>query len=372
VRNDKLADNNKRVRFDDLEDKPKNKKKFNLFDAFYSKRDRRDDLKAEWHERTFLYFFPLCWQNMTRLLYLNIIYVLGNFPIFLVMLALSRNLHMHATAPSNALYAPFYGAMKLGALSPASTAFSGMYGATTDVALWTPLARAVLIAGIVLLLGTFGPVTTGVTYIMRNIVKGEPIFLFNDFFYAIRRNLRQSIILGVIDLFAVALLAYDIYFFYLNPGLPLSGAFIVISLFLLVVCLVMRFYSYLMMITFDLSMFKILKNSLIFSLLGIGRNILAAIGIALVIVLNYGLAIIFLPLGVVLPFVLTVSLCMFIRIYAAWPKIKKVMIDPYYDENGNPIGGAQDGEDGGGADEDGGEGAKAGGKGNAVAGPAES
>jgi hypothetical protein len=24
-------------------------------------------------------------------------------------------------------------------------------------------------------------------------------------------------------------------------------------------------------------------------------------------------------------------------IYAAWPKIKEIMIDPYYDENGNPL-----------------------------------
>ena len=332
-----MADKDKRVNFDELEEQPKKKKKFNIFDIFYSQRERREDLQAEWHERTFAYFFPLAWRNITRLLYLNLLFVFGNFPIFLIMLALSRNLHMHATVPANALYAPLYGAMKLGASSPASQAFSGIYGVTGDVALWTPAARTVLIIGIVLLLGTIGPVTAGVTYIMRNIVKGEPIFFFNDFFYAIRRNLRQSIILGVLEVAAFSLLAYDIYFFYLNPGIPVSGAFIVISIFLMAVCAFMHYYSYLIMITFDLSLFKILKNSLIFTLLGIGRNLLAALGIAIVVAINLGVAIAYIPLGVILPFAITIGLCMFIYIYAAWPKIKKVMIDPYYDENGNPI-----------------------------------
>ena len=207
-------------------------------------------------------------------------------------------------------------------------------------------SAGIIAAGAILLLITLGPVTAGITYIMRNIVKGEPIFLLNDFFYAIKRNLRQSIILGALDVIVFSLLVYDIYFFYLNPGIPVSGAFIVISIFAAIVWFLMRFYTYLLMITFDLSIFKILKNALIFTMLGLGRNALATLGIAIVIVLNYVIAIAYMPLGIILPFVLTLSLCMFIYIYAAWPKVKKVMIDPYYDENGDPlpVSGEENGE----------------------------
>ena len=61
------------------------------------------------------------------------------------------------------------------------------------------------------------------------------------------------------------------------------------------------------------------------------------IGIVCTIVLNMGIMVLYLPLGIILPFIITISLCMFMGCYASWPKIKEIMIDPYYDENGNPI-----------------------------------
>ena len=340
-----MAQKDRRVSLDDLEETPKKKKKFNLFDAFYTRREPKNDIDPVWHERNFKYFFPFCLHNFSRIFYVNLLFIFGNFPIFIIMLALSENLHMHATLPASPLYAPVYGAAKIGALSPVSAAFSGIYGVTTDVALWTTAAKVVLIAGAILLLITFGPVMTGCTYILRNVVKGEPIFLIHDFFYAIRRNLKQCFVLGILDIFFVFLLIYDVYFFWLNPQIPFSGAFIVISLFVLIVYFIMRFYTYVMMITFDLSLFKIFKNAFIFTLAGLGRNALALLGIALSVFLNYGIMALYLPLGALLPFMITIALCMFIYTYAAWPKIKKVMIDPYYDDNGSPIGTAPDGHE---------------------------
>ena len=52
--------------------------------------------------------------------------------------------------------------------------------------------------------------------------------------------------------------------------------------------------------------------------------------------INVFLFFVFMPLGAILPFVLTVAVCGYIGTYAAYPKIKEVMIDPYYDEYGNP------------------------------------
>ena len=108
----------------------------------------------------------------------------------------------------------------------------------------------------------------------------------------------------------------------------------------LVVCalwIVMRFYIYTLMITFDLTVFQILKNSLIFAMLGFKRNFMAPIGIICTIVVNMGIMVLYLPLGIILPFIISISLCMFMGCYASWPKIKEIMIDPYYDSDGNPI-----------------------------------
>ena len=108
----------------------------------------------------------------------------------------------------------------------------------------------------------------------------------------------------------------------------------------LVICalwIVMRFYIYTLMITFDLTVFQILKNSLIFALIGFKRNFMALLGIVCTLIVNMGIMVLYLPLGIILPFIITISLCAFMGCYASWPKIKEIMIDPYYDENGNPI-----------------------------------
>jgi len=94
----------------------------------------------------------------------------------------------------------------------------------------------------------------------------------------------------------------------------------------------MRFYVYILMVTFDLSIYKLMKNALIFAILGFKRNILAFIGILLSLVVTYSLCLIFLPLGIILPFIILFGSGAFMAAYAAYPKIKQVMIDPYYPE----------------------------------------
>ncbi len=318
----------------------KDKKPFNLFNFFYGKEGKGVDDRDLDHPRDFLYFFTMTGRHASELLTLNIMYVLGNFPIFLILLSLSRNLNKNVTAPASALFAPIYGAAAFGAGSPAASAAYGLYGTASHMTLWTPLSIGVLIAGIVLLLVTFGPVRTGVTYLLRNMVKGEPLFMWNDFWHAIRKNLKQEFALGIMDLLFGGVSAYAIWFYLSNLRLdPSFGNGLMFSLGI-VVCLLwitMRFYTYQLMITFDLRMFQILKNALIFSMVGIKRNFLALLGIAAVVIVNLTILGLYLPIGMILPLMFTISFTAFIGIYAAWPKIKEIMIDPYYDEDGNPL-----------------------------------
>ena len=86
------------------------------------------------------------------------------------------------------------------------------------------------------------------------------------------------------------------------------------------------------MITFDLKIGKLIKNAMIFSLLGFKRNILAFLG--LVILLLFMLLLIFgiggalLPIGVAVPLVILFSGASFMADFAAWFKIHDVMIAP--------------------------------------------
>lgn len=327
----KLSKYDERPRLDDLEETPKKqRKKFNIFDAFYGKERVEDDPGDQDAERNFRFFFKLTKRNMRRLFSLNLMMAIANFPVFFIMLAFSQNLHKTAMIPASPLAGPLYGASYFGAASPAASAMFGLHGVQMPIAYWTPLALTVLIIGAVLLLVTFGLSTVGITYIMRNMVRGEMIFMKEDFFYAMKRNLRQGIILGILDLLFTALLLYDIYFFYLNLA---GGTWAVMGFWASIVILVfyffMRFYTYVQALTFELSISKIFKNALIFSILGFKRNALAFLGIASVVVLNFMIMQVLLPVGIILPFLISISLCMFMAIYAAWPVIQRYMIDAY-------------------------------------------
>ena len=96
----------------------------------------------------------------------------------------------------------------------------------------------------------------------------------------------------------------------------------------------MRFYIYLLLVTFDLSIYKILKNALIFSMLGFKRNIMGVLGIALIT----GLHLILIPLlittplsglPIILPFLWYIAAVTFTAAYAAYPIIDRYMIAPY-------------------------------------------
>lgn len=80
-----------------------------------------------------------------------------------------------------------------------------------------------------------------------------------------------------------------------------------------------------------------IKNSLIFALLGFKRNILAFLGIILLIFLEvllmFGTGGILVPFAVAAPLAIMLSAMAFIKVYAAYPKIKQYMIDPYLEEH---------------------------------------
>ena len=94
----------------------------------------------------------------------------------------------------------------------------------------------------------------------------------------------------------------------------------------------MRYYLYLQMVTFDLTIRKLLKNSLIFAILGLKRNLMAFLGTLFFVVLNvlflFGLGGYFLFLGIALPLMFIFAHVKFMGTYAAYYKVKEIMIDP--------------------------------------------
>ena len=275
-------------------------------------------------------FFKLLGRKLNPILSVNLMSVFGNFPMIFALFAISGYASIHSTSPYFTVFAPLQGVMRFDS-SPATAALMGIFGMQADITILSAVDKVCLILSALTIL-TFGPVNVGGTYILRNLFRGEGIFLWHDFFYAIKRNWKQSLLYGVLDAVIIFLLSYNIFFYNLNYGVstPLNMMFYA-NICMAVLYVVMRPYIYLMMVTFDLSILKMFKNALLFTILGIKRNIMSTLGIVLLIVIEFALLMLYFPLGVILPFVGLFSIGYMMQIYAAYPKIKEIMIDPYYD-----------------------------------------
>ncbi len=308
------------------------KPKFSLYNIFNPQKDGKGVRKGDKHEKTFSYFFPFAWRNVGLLFTVNMILVLGNFPLLVTMYGLTGQHNINITTADSLLFGPMWGVFQLSGASPANMSLFGVHCVQDIMSVQTPLTRFLLLFGL-LALFTFGIVNVGTAFILRNLVKGEPVFVWNDFKKAIKKNWKQALPLGILDAIMMIVVAYDLFFFYALMGTGGIGNTMMFGAMIVVagVYLAMRSYLYIMMATFKLSVFKLLKNSFIFSIIGFKRNIVAIIGMAIVLFVNYYVFLVFLPLGVIMPFVITLSLIQFMGIYAAYPKMKQIMIDPYYD-----------------------------------------
>ncbi len=118
---------------------------------------------------------------------------------------------------------------------------------------------------------TFGlsPFSAGYYYILKNYSEEMHAWVFSDFFEKFRKNIKQSLLTFVIDLVAlcVALLSLRLYFIMMLTGF---GAMLTVPAVVLILVLViyslMTPYKWTMIVTIDLKLKHIYKNSLLLTL----------------------------------------------------------------------------------------------------------
>ncbi len=275
-------------------------------------------------------FFRFYFSNFNTMFALNIFAFLGNFPLLFGLYALTGSLNTNSMSPASSLFAPLYGATTIsGSFTPASAALFGVHGIQSLISVPTT-ATKIFFYITALVIFTFGLVNLSSVFVMRNIIKGDPSMVFSDIKYSIKKNWKQGLLLGIIDFLFIILIVYDLLLFYFSSSIQIYNFFFGVMLIIAMIYTIMRFYMYIMLVTFDLSIYKIIKNAFIFSILGFKRNITAFIGIILTFAINYFIFIFATPLGIALPVLVLVSFTNFMGVYAAYPKIKEIMIDPYY------------------------------------------
>ena len=313
-----------------MEEKEQNKK-FSLFRKKEPKGVTKEEVEIEENSpRNVKLFFKLLKRNFSKLLTLNLFML---FMVIPIVIGFYVYLQGPMTESKTSVLSPTLFGVSLISDSPAVALMKTTFGFGTSI----PAANSpvfIIIGVLALILAiTWGWQNIGATYILRSMVRGEPVFMWSDYFYAIKKNMKQGFFVGLLDFVFMCVLGFDIFFFSGISGSFWQDVMYFCTIGLAVIYCIMRYYLYLMLITFDLSTFKLLKNSLIFTALGVKRNLAASLGVILMALLNFVLAVLLMQINVIvfviLPFVYFLPVSAFMTAYAAYPNIKKYMVDPY-------------------------------------------
>lgn len=178
---------------------------------------------------------------------------------------------------------------------------------------------------------TIGPSMAAMTKICKSYVEEKPIFLWSDFVNAFRSNFKQGWIIGILDILLAVLMVNAFIFYWGQAGSSwiygvLAGIVVMVAL----VAVFANFYIYLMMVSVDLKLTHLLKNSVMLAFLGMKTNFITlifAVGILVFCVL-------FMPISIPLLFVLVFSSTTLITVFNSWQYIYRYLVRPYYLQTG--------------------------------------
>ena len=187
---------------------------------------------------------------------------------------------------------------------------------------------------------TVGLANAGMTYVTRNFVREKPVFTWEEYLETIKKNWKQALPVGIINLIVTIVLVWDVTFFY--EGYAASKEVIQLILLSLIGCFyvvftIMKYYIYMMMITFRFSVKQLYKNAMLMVSAGLKSNLI----ISGILLLFYALMIVpaffSLQVAIVLDSLLLIFIFPAFRSlliqYYIFPVIRKYIIEPYYKEH---------------------------------------
>ena len=188
---------------------------------------------------------------------------------------------------------------------------------------------------------TGGLADAGITNVMRNTARDKHSFGMSDFFETIKKNWKQSLAAGIINVLITVIALFAARFYQENYNA--SGSFIHLAGFGIIMSLLLvfsfaKFYMWTMIITFKLKLKDVYKNSFKLAIANLWRNFLVGILLLITYAIYFVLAyfITYPVVWVLLGFsaLCTLPAYRFLMIqFVAFPAIKKYMIDPYYEEH---------------------------------------
>lgn len=250
-------------------------------------------------KRRFFLFFEVLGAKFGKLIQLNFIYILTLIPL---------------------LFGLYFSV----SINTANIGSEPLFRITPDY-----ISIIVLIASVFLT----GPATAGFVYVLRNMQRREHAWVWSDFWAQYKRNFKQGSAMAAIDLVGYTLLyvAFSFYMFIMPQDMPQIGNMMpylasgVVGLIAIVFTWA-HFYIYTMMVTFELKLSKILKNSFIFALGKVPLNIFITLIIG-ALLWGYLYILLYIPFLAALIFgTILVSLIGLIIVFSTYSVIDKIML----------------------------------------------
>jgi uncharacterized membrane protein YesL len=288
---------------------------FGFFD--YNKPGKGVDVNAP-PKKPFFRFWELYWRKFSRFIVLNMLAFVFLLPLITVIFLFYVN-----WLDSIGVLAMMFPEEELA--EGGAIFFGILFNMLVNISHSVPPQLALVL--LVLSAVCYGPVMCGMTYVLRNYAREEHAWI-SDFFQRMKSNFRQGVVLGLLEIFALTTLFFNITAqtedgtaAWLDASLPVIRY---ISIFLIVLILFARQYIYAMAVTFNLRLIGILKNAFAFAFLGLFRNtgVVLCSGVLLLTAMFVRFADV-----ILLPFFFF-SFTGFLTMFACFPLIHKHMILP--------------------------------------------
>ncbi len=179
---------------------------------------------------------------------------------------------------------------------------------------------------------TIGPATAAMNYVCRNFSQAKPVSFFTDFVEKCKEHFKQGLIVSVIQGALGALLAAS-FLSWTSESFPVPDALrtaAVIVIFLFAYLLVFgSFFLYPMMVSFDLKIKQLIRNSVILALTQLWRNLIIFAVFALLAVVTFLLW----PMSLPIPLFLFFSLLCYVSNALVYPALTRyVASEPLAEE----------------------------------------
>ena len=202
---------------------------------------------------------------------------------------------------------------------------------------WSMIPMNVMYSMLNLLLIPHGFVSTGITNVTRNLARDKHTFGLSDFFDTAKKNWKQGLGAGLINILVTAVLVFGIWFYFTSDGLfarlGLGVCVIAFAAFSF-----MKYYIWLIIITFKLPLKSVYRNAFYFVFLNFKNNLIVG-------AVSFAFYALLLGVFLVLPYPLTISIEFLLTVmffpgfkqllvqYCVFPSVQEHMIEPYYAEH---------------------------------------